>query len=162
MKERVALFFDGANHSEALNRAEVSMDFGSFLHNLKKTYTVVSARYYSGVSDKDQYKGVRDFIGALATKGYTPITKPIREFPDGTIKGNVDMEIAVDMLTMAPRLDRVMLFSGDGDFKYLVDTIQRMGIHVTVCSHKPSAAVELRDQANEFLELKELTKTHNY
>lgn len=161
-KRRLALFFDGANHSEALSRAKVSMDYGKFLENLSHTYDVVSARYYSGVSDDPKYKSVRDFLGSISKKGYVLVTKPVQTFPDGSSKANVDIEIAVDMVTMAPRLDKVLLFSGDGDFTYAVDTVQRMGLTVSVVSHKPFASVELRNQCNEFIEVAKLTELYNY
>lgn len=154
--ERLAVFIDGANHSEALRKSKLSMDYGNFVKGLRKSFRLVSARYYSGVSQRDEHKNVRDLLGSVSKSGWSLITKPVREFPDGKVKANMDIEIAVDILTMAPRLDHVMLFSGDGDFRYLVDTVQRMGVTVTVCSHKPTAAIGLRDQSNEFLELRDL------
>jgi uncharacterized LabA/DUF88 family protein len=162
VKRRLALFFDGANHSEALKRAKVSLNYEKFLENLNLTYDVVSARYYSGISDDPQYKNVRDFLGSLSKKGYVLITKPVHKYPDESVKANMDIEIAVDMVTMSPRLDKVMLFSGDGDFTYAVDTIQRIGVSVTVVSHKPYASVELRNQSNEFYELAKLAEDYNY
>lgn len=162
MKPRMALFFDGANHSEALSKAQVSMNYKSLLKNLSQTYFVTAARYYSGISDDPKHEGVRSFLGSLAKHGYILVTKPIRKFADGSVKGNVDVEIAVDMMSMSAHLDRVVLFSGDGDFVYLVDAMQRMGIYVTVCSHKPFASSDLRDKCNEFLEVADLTKTHNW
>lgn len=156
MKEKMALFFDGANHSKALMESNINMDYKKFLRGLNRTYSVVSARYYSGISEEPEYQTVRDFLNGLAKNGYVLVTKPIRRYPDGTIKGNVDIEIAVDMLMMAPRIDKVMLFSGDGDFTYLVDTIQRMGVYVIVCGHKHLTATDLRAQCNEFIDLRSL------
>lgn len=157
-KERMALFFDGANHSEALSKAHVRLDYRGLIQGLEKNYRVVSARYYSGISDDEKYKGVRDFLGSLAKTPIVLVTKPVRTQADGSIKGNVDIEIVVDMMTMAPRLDRIVLFSGDGDYVYAIDTLQRMGVFVTVCSHKDFASHDLRDQANEFLEVSDLAK----
>lgn len=162
MKERLALFFDGANHSKALSKSGVDMNFGPLLQNLRKTYDVESARYYSGISDEDEHRNIREFLKGLSSKGYDVITKPVKKFPDGTIKGNVDVEIAVDMVSMAPRLDRVILFSGDGDFAYLVRTVQGMGVYVTVCSHSTFTAMDLKTQANEFLELRDLVRRHQH
>lgn len=162
MKKRLALFFDGANHNEALTKSHVTLDYGKLMENLQRTYDVVSARYYTGLPEKENGKGLRDFLGAISNKGYVIITKPIRKFSDGTTKANVDIEIAVDMVTMAPKLDQVILFSGDGDFAYAVDTIQRAGVKVSVVSHKLFAALELRTQANEFVELADLAKTYNW
>lgn len=154
--QRLGLFIDGPNHTQAAEKAKVRIDYGLFLHQLKQNFNVVSARWYSGRTEDAKGKGVHDFLGALASKGYTPVTKLPKELPDGSMKCNMDVEIAVDILTMASRLDRVMLLSGDGDFRYLVDTIQRRGIYVTVVGHRSSVAVELREQANEFLDVKDL------
>lgn len=155
-KYRLGLFFDGPNHVQALQKANLTMDYAKVLKHMAQSFWVIGARYYSGVSEDEKYKGVRDFLGALNKHGLTVITKPVREYSDGTIKGNLDVEMAVDMLTMSPRLDRILLFSGDGDFTYLVDTLQRTGVYVTVCSHKSFASMDLRNQCNEFLELRDL------
>lgn len=151
---RLGIFIDGPNHSEALGKAGLSMNYGSFLTKLRREFDLVSARYYSGISDSVDHAGVREFLSVLSKNGYVPVTKPVGRHPDGSIKANLDVELAVDMVTMAPRLDKVMLFSGDGDFTYAVDTVQRLGIHVTVCSHKPFLSAELRRQCDEFLDLK--------
>lgn len=158
-KQRMALFFDGANHSEALKQANVNLDYGKLLREMNKSYWVVASRYYSGLSESPEHKGVVDFLGSLASRGFTLVTKPVRVYPDGKHKANLDVEIAVDIMSMAPRLDHVVLFSGDGDFRYLVDAVQRQGVFVTVCSHKPFCSTVLRDQCNEFLELEQLVQS---
>ena len=92
------------------------------------------------------------------------VTKPVKRFTDGQghsrIKGNMDIEIAVDMLELAPRLDHVVLFSGDGDFRRLVQAVQDKGVRVTVISTQktqpPHIADELRRQADAFLDLNDL------
>ena len=151
---RLGVFIDGANHSEALGKAGLSMNYGSFLTKLRREFDIVVARYYSGISDSVDHTGVREFLTVLSKSGYVPVTKPVQRHTDGSIKANLDVELAVDMITMAPRLDKVMLFSGDGDFTYLVDTVQRFGIQVTVCSYKPFLSAELRRQCDEFLDLR--------
>jgi uncharacterized LabA/DUF88 family protein len=92
------------------------------------------------------------------------VTKPVKEFVDPTgrrkIKGNMDIELAIDVMEMAPHLDHVVLFSGDGDFRRLVEAIQRKGVRVTVVStirsQPPMVADELRRQADVFVELESL------
>lgn len=157
---RLGLFIDGPNHAEALERAGLSMNYNSFITKLRREFDLVSARYYSGISNNDEHKKVREFIEVLSKKGYVPVTKQVSHFPDGTVKANLDVELAVDMITMAPRLDKVMLFSGDGDFTYAVDSLQRLGISVTVCTHKPFLSAELRRQCDEFLDLKNILAAH--
>ena len=152
---RLGLFFDGPNHAEALNKAGLTMNYGKFLIHLRREFDIVSARYYSGISESPEHKGVREFLTVLSKHGYVPVTKAVKIHASG-VKANLDVELAVDMVTMAPRFDKIMLFSGDGDFTYLVDSIQRNGISVTVCAHKPSLSAELRRQCDEFLDLKDL------
>lgn len=153
---RMGIFFDAPNHVMALDTIGQRMNYISYISKMRREFDIVSARYYTGLSDLEQHKEVRAFIEVLAKGGYTLVSKPIKIMPDGRIKANLDVEIVVDMITMAPRLDKVMLFSGDGDFTYAVDTLQRWGLHVTVCSHKPMISSDLRYQADEFLELADL------
>ena len=92
------------------------------------------------------------------------VTKPTKEFTDSygrrKIKGNMDIELAVDVIEMADKLDHVVIFSGDGDFRRLVESVQRKGVRVsivsTVRSQPPMAADELRRQADVFIELQDL------
>lgn len=162
MRQRMALFIDGANHSQALKRAKVTMKYDNLLTNLRKTYELVGARYYSGVYTDGSHTGLIDFLDSLKKKGYNVITKPVREYEDGTVKGNMDIQIAVDMMSMANRMDHALLLSGDGDFCYLVDYLQRQGIVVTVCSYTLTTSTELKDQVNEFIDLQEFSRNYSY
>ena len=106
----------------------------------------------------------RPLIDWLDYNGYTMVTKPTKEFTDAMgrrkIKGNMDIELAIDVLEMAEHLDHVILFSGDGDFRRLVEAVQRRGLRVsvvsTIKSSPPMVADELRRQADDFIELSEL------
>jgi uncharacterized LabA/DUF88 family protein len=108
---------------------------------------------------------LRPLVDWLDYNGYTMVTKPTKEFTDSMgrrkLKGNMDIELAIDVLEMAPHLDHVVLFSGDGDFRRLVEAVQRKGVRVTVVSttrsQPPMVADELRRQADLFIELSELT-----
>ena len=92
------------------------------------------------------------------------VTKPTKEFTDAAgrrkIKGSMDIELAIDVMEMSAYLDHVVLFSGDGDFRRLVEAVQRRGVRVsvvsTVRSNPPMVADELRRQADMFVELEEL------
>jgi uncharacterized LabA/DUF88 family protein len=100
----------------------------------------------------------------LDYNGYTMVTKPTKEFTDASgrrkIKGNMDIELAIDVMEMAEHVEHIMLFSGDGDFRRLVEAVQRKGVRVTVVStvrsQPPMVADELRRQADHFLELQDL------
>jgi len=114
--------------------------------------------------DDQDYLPIRPLVDWLDYNGYTIVTKPTKEFTDSTgrrkIKGNMDMELAIDVLEMADKIDHAVLFSGDGDFRRLVEAVQRRGCRVTVVSTSktspPMAADELRRQADNFIELEEL------
>src|SRR6202161_4327636 len=96
--------------------------------------------------------------------GYSVVTKPTKEFVDSTgrrkVKGNMDIELAVNAMDMAPHLDLMVLFSGDGDFRSLVESVQRKGVRVavvsTISTQPPMVADELRRQADEFIDLAHL------
>jgi uncharacterized LabA/DUF88 family protein len=116
------------------------------------------------VLETDEYSPLKPLTDWLAYNGYTLVTKPAKEFTDSAgrrrVKGNMDIEVAVDMLELAPRLDHAILFSGDSDFRRLVEAMQRKGVRVSVVSSirtsPPMVADELRRQADQFLELAEI------
>jgi uncharacterized LabA/DUF88 family protein len=125
---------------------------------------MVRAYYYTALVEDQEYSPIRPLIDWLDYNGYTMVTKPTKEFTDAMgrrkIKGNMDIELAIDVLEMAEHLDHVILFSGDGDFRRLVEAVQRRGLRVsvvsTIKSSPPMVADELRRQADDFIELSEL------
>src|SRR3569623_772692 len=86
----------------------------------------------------------------LDYNGYTMVTKPTKEFTDAMgrrkIKGNMDIELAIDVLEMAEHLDHVILFSGDGDFRRLVEAVQRKGLRVSVVSTNKSSQPKVANE----------------
>ena len=125
---------------------------------------VVRAYYYSAVLDTEEYSPLKPLTDWLAYNGYNLVTKAAREYTDSTgrrrVKGNMDIELAIDMMETASRLDHAILFSGDSDFRRLVEAVQRQGVRVsvvsTVRSSPPMIGDELRRQADQFLELAEI------
>jgi uncharacterized LabA/DUF88 family protein len=125
---------------------------------------LVRAYYYTALVEDQEYSPIRPLIDWLDYNGYTMVTKPTKEFTDAMgrrkLKGNMDIELAIDVLEMAEHLDHVILFSGDGDFRRLVEAVQRRGLRVsvvsTIKSSPPMVADELRRQADDFIELAEL------
>src|SRR3954463_7649393 len=164
--ERVALFIDGANLYSASRNLGFDVDYRNLLEYFKKKTRVIRAYYYSAVLETEEYSPLKPLTDWLAYNGYTLKTKPAKEFTDAAgrrrVKGNMDIEIAVDMLELAPHIRHAVLFSGDGDFKSLVEAVQRRGVKVTVIStvktSPPMISDELRRQANQFIELSELSK----
>ena len=114
--------------------------------------------------EDQEYSSIRPLIDWLDYNGYTVVTKATKEFVDQTgrrkVKGNMDIELAVDAMEIAHTIDHMVLFSGDGDFRSLVEAVQRKGVKVTVVStvstQPPMVADELRRQADVFLDIIEL------
>jgi uncharacterized LabA/DUF88 family protein len=140
------------------------IDYKRLLDEFMKKGTLVRAYYYTALIEDQEYSPIRPLVDWLDYNGYTMVTKPTKEYTDATgqrkIKGNMDIEIAVDITEMAKFIDHIILFSGDGDFRRLVEAVQRRGRRVTVVStvrtSPPMVADELRRQADHFLELETL------
>lgn len=164
--ERVALFIDGANLYSATKSLDFDIDYKRLLEEFSKRGTLIRAFYYTALNEEAEYSPLRPLIDWLDYNGYTMVTKPTKEFTDSQgrrrIKGNMDIELAVDAMEMAEHLDHMFLFSGDGDFRSLVEAIQRKGVRVsvisTIKSQPPMIADELRRQADRFIELQTLQK----
>lgn len=160
-QERVGLFIDGSNLYAAAKALEFDIDYNRLLKHFATRGHLVRAFYYTALMDDAEYSPLRPLVDWLDYNGYTMVTKPAKEFTDATgrrkIKGNMDIELAIDMLEMADRLDHIVLFSGDGDFRRLVEAVQRRGVRVavvsTIKSNPPMVADELRRQADTFIEL---------
>ncbi len=160
--ERAVIFIDGSNLYAAIRSLNFDFDYKKLLAYFRSHYRLVRAYYYTALGDDQDYSPIRPLVDWLAYNGYTVITKPIKEYVDPITghkrtKGNMDIEIAVGMLRMADHYDHAILFSGDGDFRCVVEEVQEMGKQVTVVSslqtQPPMIADELRRQADTFLEL---------
>ena len=164
--ERVALFIDGANLYSASRNLGFDVDYRNLLEYFKKRARVIRAYYYSAVLETEEYSPLKPLTDWLAYNGYALVTKPAKEFTDATgrrrVKGNMDIEVAVDMLELAEKIDHAVLFSGDADFRRLVEAVQRKGVRVSVVSSvrtsPPMVADELRRQADQFLELADIAQ----
>lgn len=137
-EERLALFIDGANFYGAARALGFDIDYKRLLELFAKKGRLIRAFYYTTLVEDQEYSPIRPLIDWLDYNGYTMVTKPIKEFTDGQgrrkAKGSVDIDLAVDALEMAEKVDHVLLFSGDGDFRRLVEAIQRKGVRVTIVS----------------------------
>src|SRR5881397_3302758 len=163
-EERIALFIDGANLYSAARGLAFDIYYKRLLDLFRSKGRLIRAFYYTALIEDQEYSPIRPLVDWLDYNGYTMVTKPTKEFTDASgrrkIKGNMDIELAIDVMEMAERLDHVVLFSGDGDFRRLVEAVQRKGLRVTVVStirsSPPMVADELRRQADDFIELSEL------
>lgn len=163
-EERVAMFIDGANLYQAAKALGFDIDYKRLLRFVSAECRFVRAYYYTALLDEQEYSPIRPLVDWLDYNGFTMVTKPLKEFAPSAgrrkYKGNMDVEIAVDVMEMAQRVDHVILMSGDGDFRRLVEAVQRKGVRVTVVStirtQPPMIADELRRQADVFLDLSDL------
>jgi uncharacterized LabA/DUF88 family protein len=163
-QERIALFIDGANLYAAARGLGFDIDYKRLLEMFASKGRLIRAFYYTAVIEDQEYSPLRPLVDWLDYNGYTMVTKPTKEYTDATgrrkIKGNMDIELAIDMLEMAQYLDHAVLFSGDGDFRRLVEAVQRRGVRVSVVStlrsQPPMVADDLRRQADRFIDLLDL------
>jgi uncharacterized LabA/DUF88 family protein len=163
-QERVGLFIDGSNLYAAARALGFDIDYKKLLDMFSSRCRLIRAFYYTALMEDQEYSPIRPLVDWLDYNGYTMVTKPTKEFTDAAgrrkIKGNMDIELAIDVMEMAQYLDHVVLFSGDGDFRRLVEAVQRKGVRVTVVStvrsQPPMVADELRRQADTFVELDDL------
>ncbi|MDQ2860035.1 MAG: NYN domain-containing protein [Pseudomonadota bacterium] len=164
--DRLALFIDGANLYSAARSLGFDMDYKKLLDEFRKRGLLIRAYYYTALVENEDYSPIRPLVDWLDYNGFTMVTKTAREFTDREgrkrWRGDMDMEIAVDMMELAPRCDHMVLFSGDGDFRPLVEAVQRQGVRVTVVStvksQPPMASDDLRRQADSFVDLAELSE----
>ena len=162
--ERLALFIDGANLYATAKALGFDIDYKRLLALFRTKGQLVRALYYTALAEDQEYSSIRPLVDWLDYNGYTMVTKPTKEFTDALgrrkIKGNMDIELTVDAMELAEHIDEMVLFSGDGDFRSLVEAMQRHGVRVTVISsvatRPPMIADELRRQADVFTDLAEL------
>jgi uncharacterized LabA/DUF88 family protein len=161
--ERVGVFIDGANLYATGKALGFDIDYKRLLAFFHGKARLVRALYYTAIAEDQEVVTIRPLIDWLEYNGYTMVTKPTKEFTDASgrrkIKGNMDIELAVDALSLADSLDHIVLFSGDGDFRSLVDALQDAGKRVSVVStlqsQPPMVADDLRRQADQFIDLAE-------
>ena len=162
--EKTALFIDGANLYGATRALEFDVDFRKMRSLFADVSRLVRAYYYTALPDEANYSPVRPLVDWLQYNGFCIVKKPMKAYvgPDGQrrFKGNMDVEIAVDVMKMAPWIQHAIIVSGDGDFRYLVEALQQLGIRVTILStmqsQPPMLSDDLRRQADHFLELVDL------
>jgi len=161
---RIALFIDGANLNATIKTLGFDVDYKRLLKEFQSRGTLVRALYYTAIIEDQEFSSIRPLIDWLDYNGYTVVSKATKEFIDDAgrrkVKGNMDIELAVDAMELAEHIDEMVLFSGDGDFRSLVEAVQRRGVRVTVIStissRSPMIADELRRQADVFTDLVEL------
>lgn len=162
--ERLALFIDGANLYSAARAVGLEIDFRKLLKEFQTRGRLVRANYYTALVENDDYSPIRPLVDWLAYNGFNVVKKAAREFVDREgrkrVRGNMDVELAVDMLEAAGWADHIVLFSGNGDFRRLVEAVKARGVRVSVVSTlnatPPMISDDLRREADTFIELVDL------
>lgn len=164
--ERIAMFIDGSNLYSSGKTLDFDIDYKKLLDLFKNKGRLIQAKYYTALLDHEDYSPIRPLIDWLDYNGFHVITKPAKSYTDrdgrNRVKGNMDIEMTIDMIQIAPHVDHILLFTGDGDFKAVVEAVQSKGVRVSVISTLKSRpamlADELRRQANDFIELADMGK----
>lgn len=162
--ERLALFIDGANLYATAKTLGFDIDYKKLLALFRNKGQLVRALYYTALAEDQEYSSVRPLVDWLDYNGYTMVTKPTKEYTDSfgrrKIKGNMDIELAVDAMRLSQSLDHIVIFTGDGDFKALIAALQLSGKRVSIVStlktQPAMVADELRRQADQFIDLADL------
>jgi uncharacterized LabA/DUF88 family protein len=161
---KIALFIDGANLYATAKSLGFDIDYKRLLSEFQGRGALLRAFYYKAIAEDQEFSSIRPLVDWLDYNGYTVVTKPTKEYVDASgrrkVKGDMHIELAVDAMELAGQIDEMILFSGDGDFRSLVEAVQRRGVRVTVVStiacQPPMIADELRRQADVFTDLAEL------
>ena len=162
--DKIALFIDGANLHATARALGFDVDYRRLLKEFQSRGALLRAFYYTTIIEDQEYTSIRPLIDWLDYNGYTVVTKLTKEYIDASgrrkVKGSMNIELAVNAMEITDHIDRMFLFSGDGDFRPLLEAVQRRGVHVTVVStltsQPPMVADELRRQADVFVDLAEL------
>lgn len=153
-KPRLGVFVDVPNLMYGQEPDEKPINMGKLLDLLRGRRDIVRATAYSPISDNpaEPLEGQK-FVAPFVPYEYRIVTKPLKRFADGSIKGNFDVEMAIDMLTMADRLDVIAIVSGDADFARAVEVVQTRGVRVEVVAFAGSSSLEMRSLADQYIEL---------
>lgn len=164
--ERLALFIDGANLYSAARALGLEIDFRKLLKEFQGRGRLLRANYYTALVESDEYSPIRPLVDWLAYNGFTVVKKAAREYTDREgrkrHRGNMDVELTVDMLEITAHVDHIVLFSGNGDFRRLVEAVKAKGVRVSVVSTNtsspPMVADDLRREADAFIELEDIAE----
>jgi uncharacterized LabA/DUF88 family protein len=153
---RVAVFIDGNNLFHAARFHNIDLDYNKLLRVLLGDGRLLRAFFYTGVdAGAERQQG---FLLWMRRNGFRVVQKELKTFYDGTRKANLDVEIAVDMLSLAGKYDTAVLVSGDEDFVYAVNAVAYKGCRVEVAGFRSNTAPKLIDVADFFIDLGEIAE----
>lgn len=162
--ERLAVFIDGASIYSAAKALGFDIDYKLLRQEFVRRGKLLRIFYYTALFENDEYSPIRPLVDWLNYNGFTMVTKLAKEYTDNPdrrrVKGNMSVELAVNAMELAPHLDHIVIFSGDGAYRSLVESLQRQGIRVsvvsTIRSHPSMISDDLRRQVDNFIELDDL------
>ncbi len=153
--DRVAIFIDGENIHYSAKHMNMRLDYLKLCRKLAGPRRLVRAYFYTALSN--QSEGKIDFVNFLKLNGFTVVTKEVKSFNDQEGSRNVrsclDMEMAINVMELADSLDSVVLCTGDGDFKPLIEAVARRGKHVEVCALREMTSTDLIATCDEYVDL---------
>ena len=156
MSRNVAVFVDVANVFYAAKAAGVDIDYVTLLKTITANRDLIRAYAYTGLDpDNENQKAFHNF---LARNNYKVVSKDVRKYGDGRFKANLDIELVVDLVRLAPKLDIAVVISGDGDFAPAIRAVQDMGVRVEVVSFRANTSSDLVDVADHFIEITSIAK----
>jgi uncharacterized LabA/DUF88 family protein len=163
MRGKITIFIDGNNLFHAARSVGVEIDYAKFLNFLRGNSPLLRAFFYTGVDEKAERQ--QGFLLWMRRNGYRVVEKDLKTYADGTKKANLDVEIAVDMLSLADKYDTAVLVSGDEDFSYAINAVAYKGVRVELAGFRSNTSPRLIDVADQFIELdshiEEITKTES-
>jgi uncharacterized LabA/DUF88 family protein len=163
MRGKIAIFIDGNNLFHAARSVGVEIDYAKFLNFLRGDSPLLRAFFYTGVDEKAERQ--QGFLLWMRRNGYRVVEKELKTYADGTKKANLDVEIAVDMLSLADKYDTAVLVSGDEDFAYAINAVAYKGVRVELAGFRSNTSPRLIDVSDQFIELdshiEEITKAES-
>jgi uncharacterized LabA/DUF88 family protein len=151
MRGKITIFIDGNNLFHAARSVGVEIDYAKFLNFLRGDAPLLRAFFYTGVDEKAERQ--QGFLLWMRRNGYRVVEKELKTYADGTKKANLDVEIAVDMLSLADKYDTAVLVSGDEDFSYAINAVAYKGVRVELAGFRSNTSPRLIDVADQFIEL---------
>ncbi len=154
--DRVAIFIDGENIHYSAKHLNMRLDYLKLCSKLAGPRRLVRSYFYTAVST--QSEGKIDFINFLRLNGFKVVIKEIKSFNDQeqggrSVRSSLDMEMAIDALELSGKLDSIILCTGDGDFRPLVDALGRRGLHVEICALREMTSTDLIATADRYTDL---------
>lgn len=153
-RDRVAIFIDGASLFYAALQLGIEIDYSKLLRILTNECKLLRSFFYTGIDPNNQRQ--QNFILWMRNHGYRVLTKDITQYPDGSKKANMNVEIAIDMMTLVGCYDTAILVSGDGELAYAVNAVSYRGARVNVVSLRSMTSDSLINLADCYIDINDI------